>query len=333
MTTGLIIVLLAGIFQGSFMLPSKWMKGWNWENYWLIFAFSAYVVCPWLLALATIPRLFEVYHSATPSSLVVVGIFGACWGVGAITFGLGVEALGIALGFALILGVAATAGAIIPLVVRTPETFSSSQGIALALSLGVTLLGLTVCSFAGKWKETKNPSGPPIAYRRGLLLGVLSGLLSACGNLGFAFGEGVTRRARELGAAEDMSGNALWALLAFPLFLCNAGYALYLLHKNHSYPNFRTEGSLRRGMLATTMGILWMAGFGLYGVGALKLGALGPSLGFAMLMSSMILTANCQGVLTGEWSAAPSQAKRQLAAGILLLIVAMCGLGYANSLQ
>ena len=44
--------------------------------------------------------------------LAIVFAFGAAWGVGAITFGLGVEAVGLALGFAVILGVAASAGAI-----------------------------------------------------------------------------------------------------------------------------------------------------------------------------------------------------------------------------
>jgi L-rhamnose-H+ transport protein len=309
------------------------MKGWSWENYWVIFAFTAYVVCPWLLALTTIPHLFEVYRSATPSSLALVAGFGICWGIGAITFGLAVEALGIALGFALILGVAATAGALVPLVVKPPESFSSAQGTALALSLAVMLLGLIVCSFAGRWNEEGGPTRSRSSYQRGLVLGLLSGLFSACGNLGFAFGEGVTHRARDLGAAEDLSANALWALLAFPLFLCNAGYALYLLRKNHSFSQFTAPGSARRAVLAISMGILWMAGFGLYGVGALKLGALGPSLGFAMLMSSMILTANGQGILTGEWSSAPVSAKRHLAMGILLLIVAMVGLGYANQLS
>jgi L-rhamnose-H+ transport protein len=333
MTTGLIIVLLAGVFQGSFMLPSKWMKGWSWENYWLIFAFTAYVLCPWLLALATIPKLLDVYRTATPASLLVVAGFGACWGIGAITFGLGVEALGIALGFAVILGVAAIAGAVIPLVVLTPETFSVGQAIALALSLGMMLLGLTVCSFAGRWKEAGSPTQQRRSYRRGLALGVLSGLLSACGNLGFAFGQGVTHAARELGAAQEMSANALWALLAFPLFLCNAGYALYLLGRNKTFTQFRNEGSTRRTVLAMTMGILWMAGFAFYGIGAWRLGPLGTSLGFAVLMSSMILTANAQGVLTGEWRGAPAHAKKQLAAGIVLLILAMAGLGYANGLQ
>jgi hypothetical protein len=46
--------------------------------------------------------------------------------------------------------------------------------------------------------------------------------VSACGNLGFAFGADISSRARELGVPAA-APNTLWALLAFPLFLCNWG--------------------------------------------------------------------------------------------------------------
>ena len=64
--TGLAIVLAAGLFQGSFMFPSKWMKGWAWENYWLIFATIAYLISPWLLALATVPQLAKCTQPPNP---------------------------------------------------------------------------------------------------------------------------------------------------------------------------------------------------------------------------------------------------------------------------
>jgi hypothetical protein len=76
-----------------------------------------------------------------------------------------------------------------------------------------------------------------------------------------------------------------------------------------------------------------MAGMALYGIGANRLGRLGPSLGWAILMSSMVLVANALGVLSGEWRSAPRRAMRQLAVGLALLLVAITGLGYANSLQ
>jgi L-rhamnose-H+ transport protein len=330
---GLVIVLLAGALQGSFLLPSKWMKGWAWENYWLIFAVSAYLVCPWVLAALTIPHLTEVYTGTSAGSLVLAWIFGAGWGFGALAFGLGVEAIGFALGFAVILGVAATAGTLIPMLFHTPKGFSLEQGMATAVALTLMLAGVAVCSFAGNWKaELKgNRAGP--SYRRGVFICIASGLLSACGNLGFAFGSEIAGRARALGAPEHLAANALWPLLAIPLFLCNASYSIYLLRRNGTAYQYGTAHSLRFFALAFLMGVMWMAGIGLYGAGARKLGDLGPSLGWAILMSSMVLVANVLGVLTGEWRGAPRVAQRRLWFGISILIAAISCLGYANHLQ
>ena len=327
---GLALVLGAGACQGSFMLPTKWIKGWAWENYWLIFSSTAYLICPWILALATIPGLFDVYAQVSMGSLVSVAIYGTGWGFGALTFGLGVEALGLALGFAIILGVAATAGTLVPLLVQPPQGFSLVQGAMTAVSLAVMIAGVAICSLSGRWKETESGAAKP--YRRGLGIAIASGLLSSCGNLGFAFGSEITQRAEQLGVSATVAPNALWTLLAFPLFLCNATYSFWLLRKNGSSANFSRSGAGRNWILAALMGILWMSGFAFYGAGARTLGHLGPSLGWAMLMSSMVLVANVSGLLTGEWDAAPRQSKRQLSLGILVLLVAIAGLGYTNRL-
>ncbi len=320
------MVLGAGLFQGSFMAPSKWIRGWAWENYWLVFAITAYLICPWLLALLTIPGLFVIYAGAPPSALCAAFVAGTGWGVGAITFGLGVEALGLALGFAVILGVAATCGAVIPLLVSTA---SSRQISLVAIALVVMLAGVAVCSYAGKWRETSPQSR---SYRRGLLICIASGLLSSCGNLGFAFGGAITQRAQEMGVPAATAPNVLWTLLTFPLFVCNSTFALYLMRRNRTAANY-SRNALRNGVLAISMGVFWMAGIGLYGAGARTLGPLGPSLGWAILMSSMVLVANVFGAFTGEWTEAPAPSKRQLEIGLVLLIVAIGVLGYANGIS
>jgi L-rhamnose-H+ transport protein len=327
LTGGLGVVLLAGVFQGSFLFPSKWMKGWSWENYWLVFAATAYLASPWLVAALTIPRLLDVYRGISAGALVSIGLFGTGWGLGALTFGLGVDAVGMALGFAVILGVAATSGTVIPLLVQRPKGFSTEQAVVTAAALALMLAGVAVCSLAGRWKEGAQTAKP---YGRGLAICVASGLLSACGNLGFAFGAEISQRAQSLGAPEHLSGNALWTLLALPLFLCNAGYSVYLLARNRTAARYRAPGSGRMFVLGVLMGAMWMAGMGLYGVGARKLGALGPSLGWAILMSSMVLVANGLGLASGEWKPAPPRSKRQLAFGIAILLAAIAVLGFAN---
>ncbi len=323
---GLALVLSAGFFQGSFMAPSKWIRGWDWENYWLVFAITAYLVCPWLLAFLTIPRLFEIYMGSPSAALFAALIFGAGWGIGAVTFGLGVEALGLALGFAVILGVAATCGAVIPLFF---SPVAAAQVWFIGISLLLMLAGVAVCSYAGKWKED---AGTPHSYRRGLIICMISGVLSSCGNLGFAFGGAITERAQQFGVAATTAPNVLWTLLTFPLFLCNAGFALYLLQRNRTATKYATR-TTRNSILAVMMGVMWMAGIGLYGRGARYLGPLGSSLGWAILMASMVLAANLFGVFTGEWSQAPGNSKRLLRNGVGLLLLAIAGLGYANSIS
>ena len=329
---GLLIVLCGGLFQGSFLAPSKWVRGWAWENYWLIFALTAYLVSPWVVALLVVPNLWEIYRGTDRQDIAQLLIFGTGWGIGAVTFGLGVEAIGLALGFAIILGMSATAGTLIPLLVKPPANFSSLQVTMTGLSLLLLLAGVAVCSFAGKWKETQSGQGHARSYRAGVLICIVSGLLSACGSFGFAFADELKARAISLEVPGMVASNLVWPLLGLPLFICNAGYALYLLNKRRTFGEYRNNFG-RNFALSLSMGLMWLAGMVFYGAGAFRLGALGPSLGWAMLMSSMVLVANVLGILTGEWEGAPPTSRKQLGLGVLLLVLAIAGLGYANQLQ
>ena len=330
---GLLAVLAGGVCQGSFMLPMKWARAWKWENTWLVFACTAYLVAPWTLVLVGIPHAFHILASVRPTTLLIVLLFGLGWGVGAVTFGLGVAAVGMSLGFAVILGFTAVVGTLIPMLFSSGHSLSFAQIAATVFSLAVMLLGVAVCSWAGKWKEQAPEPGSTISYMKGLALCVTSGVLSACGNLGFVYGAGIISQAESQGVPAAMAPNIVWALLTVALFLCNAGYAGMLLWRNRSFANFGDAHTKRYFVFGALMGALWISGFVFYGVGARWLGELGPSLGWAILMGSIVLVANLLGVLTGEWRGAPRSAIQRLRWGILLLLLAIVGLGFGNNLR
>jgi len=106
-----------------------------------------------------------------------------------------------------------------------------------------------------------------------------------------------------------------------------------LLWRNRSFANFGDAHTKRYFVFGALMGALWISGFVFYGVGARWLGELGPSLGWAILMGSIVLVANLLGVLTGEWRGAPRSAIQRLRWGILLLLLAIVGLGFGNNLR
>jgi L-rhamnose-H+ transport protein len=332
---GYLLVITAGIMQGAFMLIMKSTKKWAWENTWFIYSSTGYLIFPWLFVLLTIPHPFGVMAATSLRSLLLVEVFGLGWGLGSLTFGLGVDRLGLALGFTVIIGIAATAGALIPIAVMAPEKLLQPQGLLMLASLVLVLLGLSLGSWAGKLREPKQPSTSTAqrsSFAVGLAICIASGFLSSCANLGFTFGAEYVRRAIELGAAASMAGNSLWAPLTLPLFICNAGYCVWLMKKNRTGGLLLLNGTRHYWALAAVMGLTWISGFAIYAPATRLLGSLGTSVGWAMMMSTMVITANILGFITGEWKGASRKAYRLAVAGVAILILAICVVGYANHL-
>src|SRR5246127_157211 len=140
--SGLAVVVLAGILNGSFATPMKRIAGWRWENSWLIFAVSGLLVFPWIINFATVPNVTNIYAGASAATLFKVILFGLLWGVGATLFGLGISRVGIALGFALILGITASFGSLLPLAILLSEQLTTKRGAALVVGTFVMALGL-----------------------------------------------------------------------------------------------------------------------------------------------------------------------------------------------
>jgi L-rhamnose-H+ transport protein len=332
---GYLLVLAAGVLQGSFMVPMKFTRRWAWENTWLGFASSAYLIWPWLLALATLPHLGAVFAATSRRSLIMVELFGLAWGLGALTFGLGVDILGMGLGFTIILGLAASAGTLIPLAVLFPSKLLQAPGLLTMAALVLVLVGISLCSWAGKLRQPlqeTNPEKKNTSFGWGVAICVASGLLSASGNLGFAFGGEIIQRALEQGAPESAAGMSLWAVITIPLFLVNAIYCVWLLKKRNTAKLFVADGTRLYWILSAAMGLLWILGFVCYSPGARLLGPLGPSVGYSIMLSAMVITANLEGVLAGEWKNASARAYGFLLAGVATLLLAISVVGYANRL-
>ena len=332
---GYLLVIAGGIVQGAFILPMKSTRNWAWENTWFVYALTGFLIWPWLFVLLTIPHPFTVLATTSVRSLVLVELFGLGWGIGATTFGLGVKRLGMALGYTIIIGLAATAGALIPMVVMAPEKLAQPQGLLTLAALALVLIGLALGAWGGKLREPEqntigNDSRSSFAV--GLAICVASGLLSSCGNLGFTFGGEYARRAMELGAPESMAGNSIWAPLTLPLFICNAGYCVWLMRKDKTGGLLVLRGTRHYWALAALMGFMWISGFFLYAPGTKRLGSLGTSVGWAIMMSTMVVTANLLGFITGEWKGASRKAYTLAVAGVAILILAIGVVGYANHL-
>jgi L-rhamnose-H+ transport protein len=325
---GLGLALLGGFLQGSFALPMKRMSAWRWENTWLVYSVAGMVVLPWVMALATVPHLGEVLHRARGTTILEVSLFGFGWGVGSTLFGLGISRVGMALTFAIVLGITASLGSLVPLVVVGSGQVFTLQGYSLLAGLVIVIVGIVLCSVAGHRREQElfAPSGQleGAGFWLGLAICIFSGIFSAMLNFSFVFGEGLQRLTLAAGAKPAMESNLLWALALSSGFLANAGYCVYLLQKNRTWGAL-TQGNVRARywLGAVLMGTVWFFGIAAYGIGAVNLGTLGAVVGWPMFMAMNIIAANAWGAATGEWKGSSRATYGYSWAGIAVLLVAI----------
>jgi len=327
-TLGAAIVVAGGLLHGSFALPMKRMLKWQWENTWLVYSVVATVLFPVFLAFLTVPSLRTVYANSAASTIALVAFFGFGWGVGSTLFGLGIARVGMALCFAIVLGITSSLGSLLPLLIRHPDQLATRNGITLLIGLAIVIAGIIACAVAGAVRE-KDQKGSAAAttkgsYAVGLIICIASGVLSPMLNFGFEFGGPIKDAAVALGARPDLAGNALWAPAMAGGFLANAGYALYLLARNKTWGLYAAPGvSTGYWIGAVVMGLLWFGGVSIYGMGASTMGPLGAVVGWPVFMSMVIVTANVWGALSGEWTGASSRARRLSWLGIAILIAAI----------
>ena len=111
---GVFLHAIGGLAAASFYVPLRRIKGWGWETGWLISGVAAWMIVPMLVAMLTVPQLGQVLSSMSTNDFVGTYTFGVLWGIGALTFGLTMRYLGIALGMAIALGNTAAFGTLIP---------------------------------------------------------------------------------------------------------------------------------------------------------------------------------------------------------------------------
>ena len=340
---GIVLTLLAGSLSGNCMLPVKFVKHWRWENIWLVFSVVSLVLLPWLLALILVDGLFNIYRNMPLQAFIVPLAFGAGWGIAQIIFGISVRRLGMGLGYAIIVGLGAVLGTIVPLLLAQRTLPRRSALVEITIGVTVMVIGIACTAWGGKVRERylsesnfgakESHSSPqevwPRSFVAAILLAVLCGFMAPMLNYAFAFGQPLAVEAVRIGNSPIHAAYAVWPIALLGGFLPNLAYSLILLRRNHSWSGFQ-DSPADLG-LSLAMASFWMGAFAIYGMSSVLLGPLGVSVGWALFQIFMIMTATLSGVLTGEWRRAPRQAILPLAIGMASLILATCLLAAAST--
>ena len=330
---GLIIIAVGSMGQSSSYVPINKIKEWSWENFWLTQGIFAWLVFPFLGALMamSLPEMIEVYSLNASATFKAIG-FGALWGIGGLTFGLSMRFLGIALGQSVALGTTAALGTLIPALFS--GNLFSPKGLILLIAVAVTLVGIALVGYAGSLRsknmteEERRKAIKDFALKKGLLIALLSGVMSACFNLGLNAGIPIREAAVTGGASDLFAQNPVTMLVTFGGFVTNLIYCLYMNHKNKTGGEIfsSSKSVLTNNLLFCALaGLLWYSQFFGLGMGQsfFEPNSVMMAFSWSILMSLNVVFSNVWGIILKEWKGSGKKAVTYLALGMAVLILSL----------
>lgn len=332
---GLAFGIIAGFFLGSFALPMKRIKIWNWENTWTIYTVWATVILPLAIALFVIPDLFGLYLAVPARVILIVFLFGAGWGIANVGFGLGVNMVGLALGTAIILGMNNALGAILPILFFNPHDLLSPMGKVLTTGVLIMIIGVVICSVAGNRREKSRQArtmDEKSSFLKGLIICLVAGVCGAMFNFALIAGKPIEQQAVANGVNPLNAPYATWCISLSGGFIITLIYCGYLFIKNSSSKKFFMKHSGINWGFTFFMGIMWFGGVALYGMAVSKLGKFGASIGWPIIQSMAVASGNVWGIITGEWKGTGRKPLWIMLTGLLFLFIGIIIVGYSGQL-
>lgn len=353
---GVIFHFIGGFASGSFYMPYKKVKGWSWESFWIIGGLFSWLIVPPLAAYLTIPGFMDIISGATSQVIGTTFLMGLLWGIGGLTYGLGVRYLGVSLGSSIILGLCSFFGAIVPSVYyyfnpkagkdTIADLFSSSWGQLVLVGLLLCIVGIIICGKAGTMKDKDlsgakvDASGSEYKIKLGLILAVISGVLSACFSFGIEAGASMGEVANNVWKAANpgqgeflFRNNVIFVVILWGGLTTNLIWCMILNARNKSFGDYTNKKTplLKNYLFCALAGTTWFLQFFFYGMGESKMGNGASS--WILHMSFIILVANMWGIISKEWNGVRKKTRTTIIIGILTIILSVIVVGYGNSLK
>jgi len=204
---------LGGLASGSFYVPFRGVKRWSWETAWLAAGVFSWIIAPWFFSTMNTSDVITVLKETPRDVFFYSYLFGACWGLGGLTFGLAMRYLGMSLGMAVALGYCTVFGTLIPPIFKgefKAKLITDPSGPWILAGLVVCVLGIVATALAGRAKEgemseeQKRETVKEFDFKKGILVATFSGIMSAF----FAFGLSAGDKIREVTYKVDLVNDA-----------------------------------------------------------------------------------------------------------------------------
>ena len=309
---GVLLHGIGGIAHGTFYAPLHRVKRWAWESSWLIQGVAAWVITPWVVAVAAGTDPVHVLSVSPLRSVVATYLFGVMWGFGSLTFGLSVRYLGMSLGTAVVLGYCTSFGTLVPPLVNgtfVSHLLTTSGGRTILSGVAVCLAGIGMCGYAGIRKEREvteeqcKQGVKEFALGKGFLVATFSGIMSAGFAYGINAGKPIAEIAFQSGSPDILKNSPVFILIMAGGFTVNCIWCLILNFRHKTFLDYKTGPGVPlvlNYLYAAVAGLIWYTGFFFYGMGTTKMGQYDFS-SWSIHLAFVIVFSTLCGIILKEW--------------------------------
>jgi L-rhamnose-H+ transport protein len=328
----LFLTFVAGIINGSFATPTKYMTGWKEENIWFFFSFWGMLLFPWLTLFLLSPNQIGFISHIPNHTLFIAVAGGLLFGIGQLCFSMALGLIGIGLSFLINISMGTAGAALVPLLGSNKEMFSV-YGILQFTGILIFVIAVTIGVRAGtdrdkntvtdKKGDNKSSAGKTLL---GIIFAVAAGVGSACQGLSYTYANPVISKASLNIGMDPLSASiSTWIIVFSVAWFPYCIYFLILSIKNKSLPLiFKSYCTKEYLFLFSIMALgYWGSVVFFSRASSLIGGDLAPTIAWPLFMIFIILTSNFWGWASGEWNNAGTKAIAKIWTSIGLFVFAI----------
>ncbi|MBN1131942.1 MAG: hypothetical protein JXR52_05680 [Bacteroidales bacterium] len=331
---------IGGMSAASCYTPFQKVKSWSWTSFWIVQALFAWFLVPLVIGMITVPDFFGVLRDSPSHILWGAFILGGIYGFGGMSFGFSIRHIGYSLTYTISIGLSAVIGTLVPVIINGTmvEYFSRPGSNIVILGMVLSIIGVGLTGWAGFRKEkdlvSLNGSALNFNMKKGLILAVIGGLLSAVFNISLEYGQPIADLAAQRGAG-NFQGNAKTIVSTAGCLTVNLVWFLILGFRTKTMKEFipgRTVGTKRYVMnflLSALAGTLWFMQFLFYGLGHVQMGNF-QFISWVLHMSMLIFFSYIVGVIVKEWKKVSKPTYIILIVALLTLVLSFIIMTYGS---
>jgi len=341
--TALMLSVIAGVFNGSWGTPPKYMKKWSEEVIWFTFSFFGFLILPWLTIFILSPSAYKLISHLPSNLLLIMFTGGIIFGLSQVFFAIAFKYIGVGINYVINISMGTAGAAIIPFLWH--QDLIGTYYFYLQFA-GIVLFIIAVCigAIAGAIRDKGNQSDKTNSKKNkvilylliGVFYSILAGIGSACQGITYIIANPeVSRMGISLFHLPILAANVIsWVIIFSCAWIPFVIYFLFFIIKNKSYTNYSSPGKIKYWIFSILMGCGFWCGLIFFCKASVVIGGdLAPTITWPLFMVFIILVSNIWGWLTGEWKNAKGKAVFLIWLSIIIFIVAISVFSYSSKMK